>query len=226
MKRVTAWVFGLIMMSVAGTAAAQTPPPAMQDLDRALLAYQEQADGAVAAKSAELLRDGRTPVLGNPEGVVPVIEFFDYQCPYCKAIEPKLENLIKADTHVKLVIKEFPILGPVSVVATKAALASVYQGKYAAYHQAMMAFHGQLTVDQVFAMAKDVGLDVDRLRKDMDSPQVADQIIANMNLARALKISVTPAVIVGTHIYAGLSNQTSSGKIDFEQAVALAKRAP
>jgi protein-disulfide isomerase len=169
------------------------------------------------------LNDPNTPVLGNPKGDVAIIEFFDYQCPYCKAIEPKLEKLVKDDANIKSVIKEFPILGPVSIVASKAALASVRQGKYDAYHKAMMAYRGQLKEENVFAMAKDVGIDVDRLRKDMDAPEVAAQIIDNMNLARALKISVTPAMIVGNHIYAGLSGRTESGKIDFEKAVATAR---
>ncbi|MHB1204816.1 MAG: DsbA family protein [Rhodospirillaceae bacterium] len=232
MKNRTGWlsVFGALLLFAAHGAAAQNADAtALSNLNDALLAYQDHAaDAAVANKAASLLNDPGTQVIGNLKGDVAIVEFFDYQCPYCKAIEPKLEKLMKDDRGVKLVIKEFPVLGPVSVVASKAALASVRQGKYEAYHKAMMAYRGQLKEENVFAMAKDVGLDVDRLRKDMDAPEVAGQIIDNMNLARALKISVTPALIVGNHIYAGLSARTESGKIDFEKAVAVARgnRAP
>ena len=214
-----------VAMSLASPAAAQNADAeTVKALNQALLAYQERAaDAAVANKAAALLNDPNTPVLGNPNGDVAVIEFFDYQCSYCKAIEPKLEKLLKDDGKVKFIIKEFPILGPVSVVASKAALASVKQGKYEAYHRAMMAFRGQLKEENVFAMAQDVGLDVARLKKDMDAPEVTTQIIDNMNLARALKISLTPGTIVGSHIYSGLSAVTSSGKIDFEKAVADAR---
>ena len=207
-----------------GAAAQNADAAALSNLNDALLAYQDHAaDAAVANKAASLLNDPGTQAIGNLKGDVAIVEFFDYQCPYCKAIEPKLEKLMKDDHGVRLVIKEFPILGPVSVVASKAALASVRQGKYEAYHKAMMAYRGQLKEENVFAMAKDVGLDVDRLRKDMDAPEVATQIIDNMNLARALKLSVTPALIVGNHIYAGVSGRTESGKIDFEKAVAAAR---
>jgi protein-disulfide isomerase len=227
MKKIAVWLgaLGALMLVTAHGATAQNADAtALSNLNDALLAYQDHAaDAAVANKAAALLRDPNTQVMGNAAGDVAIVEFFDYQCPYCKAIEPKLEKLMKDDGGVKLVIKEFPILGPVSVIASKAALASVRQGKYEAYHKAMMAYRGQLKEENVFAMAKDVGLDVDRLRKDMDAPEVTTQIIDTMNLARALKISVTPALIVGNHIYAGLSGRTESGKIDFEKAVAAAR---
>ncbi len=226
MKNVVKWLgaWALAVLIAAPAQAQNADADTVKALNQALLAYQERAaDAAVANKSAQLLNDPNTPVLGNPKGDVAVIEFFDYQCSYCKAIEPKLEKLVKDDGNVKMVIKEFPILGPVSVVASKAALASVKQGKYDAYHRAMMAYRGQLKEENVFAMAKDVGLDVERLKKDMDAPDVTTQIIDNMNLARALKISLTPGMIVGPHIYSGLSGITSSGKIDFEKAVADAR---
>lgn len=228
MKRKT-WLsllaVGAFALAHASDVGAQTADAdTVKSLNQALLAYQDRAaDAAVANKAAQLLGDPHTPVLGNPAGDVAIVEFFDYQCSYCKAIEPKLEKLVKDDAKIKFVIKEFPILGPVSVVASKAALASVKQGKYDAYHRAMMAYRGQLKEENVFGMAKDVGLDVERLKKDMDAPDVTTQIIDNMNLARALKISLTPGTIVGNHIYSGLSGVTESGKIDFEKAVATAR---
>ena len=227
MKFGTKWLgacAAVMVMAAAPAGAQNADADSLKALNQALLGYQERAaDASVNAKAESLLSDPHTPVLGNPKGDVAIVEFFDYQCSYCKAIEPKLEKLVKDDAQVKFVIKEFPILGPVSVVASRAALASVKQGKYDAYHRTMMAYRGQLKEENVFAMAKDVGLDVDRLKKDMDAPDVAAQIIDNMNLARSLKISLTPGMIVGSHIYSGLSAVTSSGKIDFEQAVATAR---
>ena len=205
------------VLALGGNAAAQSGDPAKAILEAA-------ADKAAAAKVGELLRDPTSPVLGNASGDVVLVKFVDYQCPYCKAVEPKLDKLLADDKGVKLVVKEFPILGPASVVAAKAALASVGQGKYQAYHQAMMAFRGQLTNDIVFGIAKDVGLDVERLRKDMIAPEIADQLLANFNLSRALKISLTPGYFVNTHVLAGVSVDTSSGKIDFVAEVAAARK--
>ena len=186
-------------------------------------AQEKNADMAALGKTRDLLQDPATQVIGNPQGDVAIVEFFDYQCPYCKAAEPRLQKLLKDDPRVKLIVKEFPLLTPESRIASKAALASVKQGKYAAYHQAMMGHKGALKTDEIFQIAKDVGIDVDRLRKDMDSPDVADQIIANLVLARSLKISVVPGFIVETHVLSGLSNKTETSKIDFPREVAAAR---
>jgi len=184
---------------------------------------QKSSEAAVAARTNEVLRDPDTPVLGNPQGDVTIVEFSDYNCPYCKAAEPRLMKLLKDDGHVRLVIKEFPILTPESLLATRAALAARKQGKYEAYHLALMAHHGRLLSDDVFTIAQAVGLDVARLRKDMESPEIADSIIANMNLARALKVSVTPAYIVDAKVLSGVSAATSTAKIDFTEEVAAAR---
>ena len=147
-----------------------------------------------------------------------MVEFFDYACPYCKAAEPRLEAMLRSDQGTKLVLKEFPILTPESMIATKAALASVKQGKYTQFHQALMAYKGPLQDSVIFDTAKDVGLDVGRLRKDMTAPEITDEIIANFNLARSLRIFQTPGFIVGNHILTG-----PSADIDFPTAVAAAR---
>lgn len=189
---------------------------AVQDFAAKQKADQEKAtDQRVANRMSSLLGDPGTQVFGNPQGDVTIIEFFDYTCPFCKAMEPRVQQLLKDDKKVKLVVKEFPILRPESIVATKAALASVKQGKYAVYHQTMMNFRGQLTEDAIFSMAKDVGLDVERLKKDMTAPEIGDAIIANFNLARALRIFDTPTVIIGSHLVT-----EASVKIDFPKEVA------
>lgn len=180
------------------------------------------ADGAsdqlVANRMTSLLSDPATLTLGNPQGDVTIIEFFDYTCPFCKAVEPRLRQLLATDKKVRLVVKEFPILHPVSLVATKAALASAKQGKYAPYHLKMMDFRGELTDQAVFDMAKDVGLDVERLRSDMNAPEIADAIILNFNLARALRIFDTPTFIIGNHLVT-----EASGKIDFPKEIAAVR---
>jgi protein-disulfide isomerase len=170
-----------------------------------------------------LLRDPNSPVLGNTQGDVTLVKFSDYQCTFCKAADPRIEKLVADDPKVRVVVKEFPILGPVSVVAAKAALASQAQGKYQAYHQAMMAYRGKLTNDDVFAMAAKVGLDIAKLKADMESPEVTDQIIDTMNLARAMKISLTPGYIVNATVLSGVSAKTSSAAISFADEVAAAR---
>jgi protein-disulfide isomerase len=192
---------------------------AIQAHTKKLQAAEDNArDQLVATKITALLNDPLTQVIGNPQADVTIVEFFDYACPFCKAIEPRLEKLLKDDKRVKLVVKEFPILTPESVVATKAALASVKQGKYEQFHQAMMMFTGRLQNSTIFEIANDVGLDVNRLRVDMQAPEIADEIIANFNLARGLRIFETPTLIVGAHMLTGPSAQ-----IDFPKEVAAAR---
>jgi protein-disulfide isomerase len=181
-----------------------------------------QADANARAQryALDLQNDPGTPHLGNAAGDIVVVEFFDYQCPFCKAAEPRLKDLVRADGNIKLVVKDFPILGPVSVVAAKAALAAERQGKHADFHNALMARKGQLTEERIYTVAESVGLDVDQLKADMISPEVADQLIENFNLARKLRISVVPGYIVGGTVLSGLSSETSTAAIDFGVEVA------
>jgi protein-disulfide isomerase len=176
---------------------------------QAVEAYQNnmQADKDKAAKealtqrSADLLHDPATQVMGNAGSDCTIVEFFDNQCPYCQANEPEIQKLLKDDSRVKLVLKEFPILGPVSVVASKAALASVKQGKYAQFHEALLAHKGHYDkaalVDEI---AKSVGLDLDKLHQDMESPDVQAELDRNLDLGRALDISGTPGFVIGDQI--------------------------
>jgi len=176
-------------------------------------------DEAIAQKAEALQQDMHTQVLGNPRGDVTIVEFFDYACPFCKAAEPRVEALLQSDKGVRLVVKEFPILTPQSLVATKVALAAARQGKYAEFHQALMSFRGPLTEPVIFATAAMVGLNVARLRRDMTAPEINDEIYANLNLARSLRIFATPAFIVGDHMLT-----EPSAQIDFPKVVADARR--
>src|SRR5207244_1545425 len=109
---------------------------------------------------------------GNPKGDITLVEFFDYNCGYCKSMFPSVMETLKEDGKIRFVLKEFPILGPSSMTASKAALASVKQGKYADFHVALMSHKGSLSDDTIMKIAKDTGLDVPRLQTDMKSDEV------------------------------------------------------
>ena len=176
-------------------------------------------DQVVAAHRQALQDDRDSPVLGDPHGDVTIVEFFDYACSYCKAVEPRLESALRSDAHVKLILKEFPILTPESLTAARASLAARRQHKYREFHEALMAYRGPWNEEAVFSTAKSVGLNTDRLRHDMAAPAIANEIIENFNLARGLRIFQSPAFIVGDHILTGPSAQ-----IDFPRVISEARR--
>jgi len=176
-------------------------------------------DQAVIAHREALQNDQDSPVLGDPHGDVTIVEFFDYACSYCKAVEPRLESALRSDPHVKLILKEFPILTPESLIAARASLASRRQHKYREFHEALMAYRGPWEEEAIFATARSVGLNIDRLRHDMAAPGIANEIIQNFNLARGLRIFQSPAFIVGGHILTGPSAQ-----IDFPMVISEARR--
>ena len=186
----------------------QQHPEAVMD---ALKAAQQQADAAkaaaakqtIAAKRNELLHDPNSAVAGNPNGDVTLVEFFDYRCPYCKAIEPSLDALIKEDGNLRVVYKEFPILGPTSVVASRVAIAARQQGKYAAFHARMMALKGNIDDDAVMKVAEASGIDLAKLKRDMTAASVGQIIQRNYALADALGIDATPALVIGDQLTMG-----------------------
>jgi protein-disulfide isomerase len=165
----------------------------------------EDAKGkqTLSDRRAEIFNDPATPVGGNPHGDVSIVEFFDYRCPYCKQVQPALETLLGHDPKLRFVYKEMPVLGPSSVVAAHAALAARLQGKYEPFHNAMMATKGQISEDVVYRVAGSVGLDVERLKRDMASPEIDQAVKANLALAEALDIRGTPGFIIGDHIIPG-----------------------
>jgi protein-disulfide isomerase len=163
---------------------------------------QRQAE-QLSSLDEEIFRSPGSPVMGNPEGNVTLVEFFDYQCGYCKSMLEPLNALRERDPDLRMVMKELPILSPASTTAAKAALAAELQGKYTEFHLAMMGYRGRLDDDVVFATAEQVGLDVERLKADMESEAVAAEIAANMRLAQQLGIRGTPAFIVGDDIVPG-----------------------
>ena len=128
----------------------------------------------IIGRQDELLNDPASPVGGNPDGDVTLVEFFDYQCPYCKTIFPSIQELLAEDRKLRFVFKEIPVLGKDSVFAARAALAARRQGKYLEFHMAVMSAKGKLTEAKVMRLAKTAGLDVDRLRRDMAGRTIGD----------------------------------------------------
>src|SRR5436305_897526 len=180
---------------------------------------KDKAAQALSTRRREIFEDPDTPVAGNPNGDVSLVEFFDYRCPYCKQVEPSLEALLGEDRQLRLVYKEFPVLGPESVTASKAALAARKQGKYDAFHRALMVLKGQINDTAVFKTAESVGIDVDRLKRDMAAPEIARALKANTELADALDIRGTPGFIVGNEIVPGAIDLAS-----LKQLIATARK--
>ena len=176
-------------------------------------AAEDRQRAAIAAKAAALYNDPADQVLGDPQGDVTIVEFFDYRCPYCKRAMPAVMQTLKADGHVRLVLKEFPILGPDSQLATRAALASIKQGKYEVFHSAMLASNSALNHDTVMAIAETAGIDTKRLQADMKAPEIEAIIRKNYQLAQGLKIEGTPAFIVGDKLIPGAVDQPTLQKL-------------
>jgi protein-disulfide isomerase len=213
------WSMQLLDTEAPPSGPGETDVAAMEAYAAQAAAEQDAARDALAmGKWPALSADPGSPVLGNTDGDVVIVEFTDYTCTFCKAVEPRLREAVAADGRVKFVIKEFPILTPESLIAAKAALASVNQGKYEAYHQIMMDFRGTLDEAAIFEMAARVGLDVAQLQSDMAASGITDQIIANFNLARGIRIFQTPTFLIDGHIVTG-----PSAEIDFPAAFAAAR---
>ncbi|QND69623.1 DsbA family protein (plasmid) [Mesorhizobium loti] len=158
----------------------------------------------IAARRDALFNDPAAPTAGNPEGDVALVTFFDYNCPPCRNAALNIQQAIKDDWSLKLVFKEFPILGPASKFAAVAALASHKQGKYEAFHRALMGFHDLVNERSTLTIAADVGLDVEQLKRDMEDPAIADAIARNGALAGDLYITGTPALVVGDEVIPGM----------------------
>lgn len=177
---------------------------ALQDLEkRRRQADARQSQQRIATNRDELLSDPASPVGGNPEGDVTVVEFFDYNCPYCKSVAPRLAKLLESDGNIRFVYKEWPILGPASEVAARAALAARKQGKYETFHRRLMNLKGGLAVEVILDAAKSVGLDLARLEKDMASAEISEIIGRTRKLADSLGITGTPAFVIGDVLVPG-----------------------
>jgi protein-disulfide isomerase len=165
---------------------------------------QDAARKDILSQQRDILEnDPNAPVLGNPNGDVTVIEFFDYNCSYCKKVMPEVKSLIAADKNIRLVYREWPILGEGSVFAAKAALASRAQGKYEEFHWALMEMRNRADETTVLRIAEKVGLDIEELLKDMEKPTVSEHIAMSMRITQALGFNGTPSFIIGNNLIPG-----------------------
>lgn len=171
---------------------------------------------------AKVLRDPEVPVAGNPDGNVSIIEWSDYNCPYCRKLEPELRQVVQDDGKVRLVMKDWPILGPVSVTAARIALAAKFQDKYHQAHDAMMGVNSRLTESRINELLAAAGVDMDRLKRDLsDRAREIDAVLKRNNeQAEAFGFRGTPAFIVGKYRVPGILSMA-----EFELVIADARKA-
>jgi protein-disulfide isomerase len=181
---------------------------AMTELEKRQSAADiEKHKAAVKQYSQALFSSPRQVVLGNPSGNVTFVEFFDYNCGYCKRAMDDMLTLLKNDPKLKVVLKEFPVLGPGSVEAARVAVAVRMQDKtgkkYLEFHQKLLGGRGQADKAHALAVAKDIGLDMGRLDKDMESPEVKATLEESFKLAEALGLNGTPSYVIGDDVVIG-----------------------
>jgi protein-disulfide isomerase len=187
-------------------------PEVLQDAMDALDKRQKEADAdkartTIKENNATIFNSSHQVVLGNPQGNVTIVEFFDYNCGFCKRALPDMLDLLKTDSDLKFVLKEFPVLGEGSVEAARVAVAARMQDssgkKYIEFHQKLLGGHGPADKAHALAVAKEVGFDMARIEKDMVSDEVKKTIDENMKLADALGVSGTPSYVVGNEVVVG-----------------------
>lgn len=194
-------------------------PEILMEMSQKLQAQQQQATLDKAAKVIPanvkiLAHDAQSPVSGNALGSVTVVQFFDYQCPHCKAMVPIMDALVLANKNVRVVYKEMPIFGPESEFAARAALAANKQGKYAAFHHALMKTEGRLSNEQVLDIAKSVGIDSNKMQAVMNSADISKELKETGMLAQLLGLPGTPAFVVLTEQGSAVTSRFIPGQTD------------
>ncbi len=202
-------------------------PEVLQEAMDALDKHQKEADAAKATTSikdnmATIFNSPHQVVLGNPQGKITMVEFFDYNCGYCKRALPDMVDLLKTNPDLQFVLKEFPVLGPGSMEAAHVAVAARMQDptgkKYIEFHQKLLGGRGQADKARALAVAKEVGFDMARIEKDMDSDEVKTTIDEDMKLADALGVNGTPSYVVGDELIVGaVGLDELKSKINAEQ---------
>ena len=187
-------------------------PEIVQDALDALDKRQKDAEAdkartTIKDNNATIFNSAHQVVLGNPQGNVTMVEFFDYNCAYCKRALPDMMGLLSANPNLRFVLKEFPVLGDGSVEAAHVAVAARMQDptgkKYIEFHQKLLGGRGAADKARALAVAKDVGFDMARIEKDMDSPEVKTTIDEDMKLADALGVNGTPSYVIGDEVVVG-----------------------
>jgi protein-disulfide isomerase len=181
-----------------------------------------QGDDETVLTEALVLRDPDIPAAGNIDGDITIVEYFDYQCPYCRKLEPELRQVVQDDGKVRLVLKDWPILGPVSVIAARMALASKFQDKYIQAHEALIGVNSKLTEPRMRELLAGAGIDIERLDRDLvTNTKAIDAIIArNSDQATAFGFKGTPSFIVGKFRVPGILTMA-----EFDQVIADARKA-
>jgi protein-disulfide isomerase len=180
-----------------------------------------RAQAQAEPTEALVLHDADNPVFGNPDGDITIVEWFDFNCPYCRKLEPDLRQVVHDDGKVRLVLKDWPILGPVSVVAARVALACKFQGKYDKAHDAMIGVSSKLTEPRIDELIAGAGVDVDRAKKDLatNAKAIDGMLARNNEAAEGLGFRGTPAFIVGKFRVPGVLTMDQ-----FEQVIADARK--
>jgi protein-disulfide isomerase len=202
--------------------ALKQDPSILRDAVNAMQAddgdrQQAAARAAIAAARGKLVNPA-DPIAGDPGGDVTIVEFFDTRCPYCRKLEPTMSDLLARDHRVRLVYKDLPILGPDSVLGSKALLAAQKQGRYEKLREAIMSAPPDTDKRGIQAIAQNLGLDWERMKHDMDDPAIAARLQANLTLAHELGIEGTPALVIGGNLIPGAIDLA-----DLQTAVAEAR---
>lgn len=200
----------MLVLTFLAFESAQTAP-----------AQEQGAVSDVLSKDA-VHRDADNPVLANPQGDITIVEYFDYQCPYCKKLSPVLDQVVKEDKKVRLVLKDWPILGDPSGYAARLVLATKYQNKYEAAHRALMLKVGRLTEALIDETLTQAGVDVARAKADLAANKASIDALLKRNNAQAQEFGFrgTPSVLVGTFRVPG-----SLTAEQFKLAIADARKA-
>lgn len=171
--------------------------------DREKLSQNQRVRNIIADRRDQLINARGDPSVGDPKATVTIVEFFDYQCPYCRRMAQQLAELNEADPDLRIVYKEFPFLSEASTLAARAGLGAARQGKYEEFHLALMGLRGELSARAIFRVAERIGLDAGRLRADMNSPNAQRMLQRNHRLAQELGIRGTPSFVVGDEVIRG-----------------------
>jgi len=188
--------------------ALREDPSILRDAVTAMQQAEERERGnaaraAIAQNRDALFANSADPVKGNPRGDVSIVEFFDARCPYCKRLHGEMDQLVRRDRNIRVVLKDIPILGPLSVTASRALLAAQRQGKYVELYDALLRLRGEPTEDVLQQESTRIGLDWSRIRRDMEDPAIQQRLDANLRLAQALRIEGTPALVIGDTVIPG-----------------------
>ena len=175
--------------------------------------YKVSLENQKKQHAINLLKDVNNPGVFSKQADITIYEFFDYNCGYCKSVVRTIMDVLSEDKKINFVFVEFPILSEQSYFAAKAALASKNQNLYNKFHISLMKINGIVNEEKVFSTAKKIGLDIDQLKKDINSPEIEQQLVKNREIAKLLGLNGTPAFIIGNIIYPGALNLNNLTKI-------------